>query len=305
MTKSSAKDNAVSEKNEIPFRLISLDLLDPDPNNPRTAEYTEEDPGLDELAASIGDRGVISPIMVTPIGDRYRIIAGHRRFQAATKAGLKEIPAVVQELRTPNQVLITQLVENIQRQKLSPLDLCNAIWKLKHDYKMSGVEIGRCIGRSTPWVSFILGVAESKGIARQMLEEGKVADMTAAYRITTLPEVVQNALYAQAEKTGEKITKSMVEIAKSPPAPLTLLPEARSPREEILPIDADKIADLFAGEESPRILEAERPEVYHDFGTTWIVRAQKGQLVKLLQTVGKPADTDEAMISSLRELLSA
>jgi ParB/RepB/Spo0J family partition protein len=95
-------------------RVLPLDRLDP---NPQQARQTFDPAKLDELTASVRQHGVLEPILVRPQGERYEIVAGERRFRAAQRAGLAEIPAIIQELDDAQAAYITA-VENLQREDL-------------------------------------------------------------------------------------------------------------------------------------------------------------------------------------------
>jgi ParB family chromosome partitioning protein len=96
---------------------VPVGALEPNPYQPRSVM----DPArLSELAASIKESGIVQPILVRPHGGRYQIVAGERRWRAAQAAGLATVPVVVREI-PDNRLLEVALVENIQRQELSPL----------------------------------------------------------------------------------------------------------------------------------------------------------------------------------------
>lgn len=314
-------------QNTFQAQLISIDLLDPDPDNPRTQEYTQEDPGLEELANSIMSVGIINPITVTPINGRYRILAGHRRTQASRIAGLTHMPAVIHTPESPDQALMTQLVENIQRQRLSPTDLCHAVLKLKKNFKLSGAEIGRRLGRSKTWVHFVTTIAEATGVTRKAVDEGFIPDMTAAYNFTLLPQKTQEAFYNHAKETGEKILGSAILEAKRPAEePKPYVPPAEpaerpgvynpekfaKPREVFVSINPDLEApEIKAFENFPMAkstveeFDQEGVAVYKDYGNTWVIRTPRESLVKLLELVGKKPDNDEELIKDLQALLQS
>ena len=107
-----------TERSTAPYQEIDLDRIDPNPVQPRHRFRQAE---LDELAASIGQHGIVQPILVRRRGDRYQVIAGERRLRAAQRAGLRKIPVVLREI-PDDQMLEVALVENIQRQELDPID---------------------------------------------------------------------------------------------------------------------------------------------------------------------------------------
>src|ERR1700739_4959550 len=90
-------------------RMIPIDRIDPNPNQPRQVMGD-----LSELIASIGEKGILEPLVVRPRGDRFQIVAGERRYQAAVQVGLRDVPAVIREV-DDTEVIELALIENLQR----------------------------------------------------------------------------------------------------------------------------------------------------------------------------------------------
>ena len=121
------------------LRLIPVAAIKPLPGQPRTV-FNEE--ALEQLAASIKARGLIQPILVQPQADgSYRIVAGERRWRAAQKAQLKEVPAIVREL-DQREVMALALIENLQREDLSPVEEARAYHRLSEQEGMIQIDIG-------------------------------------------------------------------------------------------------------------------------------------------------------------------
>ena len=102
-------------------RMIPIDLIDPNPNQPRQVMGD-----LSELMASIAEKGIIEPIIVRQRGSRFQIIAGERRYQAAIQVGLREIPIVIREV-DDNEIIEVALVENLQRKDLTAFEEAEAL----------------------------------------------------------------------------------------------------------------------------------------------------------------------------------
>ena len=135
-----------------PNGLASIPVADiqPLPGQPRT-HFREE--ALDELASSIAARGVIQPIIVRPLGGgRYQLVAGERRWRAAQRARLHEIPAVVRDL-DQREVMALALIENLQREDLNPLEEARAYQKLADDEGMTQAEIAKLVDKSRSHVA--------------------------------------------------------------------------------------------------------------------------------------------------------
>ena len=134
-------------KSGSPYRLLPISEIDVDPEQPRRYFDTE---ALSELAASIKEYGVLSPILVrVTAGGTYRVVAGERRLRACRLLGLDTIPAVIDtEDREEKSTLAKQLVENLQRQDLSSLERANAMGQLRDRHAWSVREIARRLGAS-------------------------------------------------------------------------------------------------------------------------------------------------------------
>ena len=124
--------------------------IEPLPGQPRT-RFDEE--SLEALASSIEARGVIQPVIVSPLGQgRYRLVAGERRWRAAQKARLHEIPALIRELDR-REVMALALIENLQREDLNPVDEARAYQKLAEDEGMTQAEIAKLVDKSRSHVA--------------------------------------------------------------------------------------------------------------------------------------------------------
>src|SRR5882724_1101305 len=112
---------------------IDIDLVEPSPYQPRK-RFREE--ALDELARSIRASGIIQPIVVRPIGNRFQLIAGERRWRAAQRAGLKKASAIVRQVSNELALEMT-LVENIQREDLNPIEAARAFERLMDEFHLT------------------------------------------------------------------------------------------------------------------------------------------------------------------------
>ncbi|HSW50157.1 MAG TPA: ParB/RepB/Spo0J family partition protein, partial [Bryobacteraceae bacterium] len=122
---------------------LAVDLIDPNPLQSRRVFQADR---LQELAQSISANGVIQPLVVRRLADRYQLVAGERRWRAAKFAGLNEVPVVVQEL-SDEQLLEVTLIENIQREDLTPLEVAHAFDRLVKDLGLSHDEIANRTGK--------------------------------------------------------------------------------------------------------------------------------------------------------------
>jgi len=123
-------------------RMVPIDLIDPNPNQPRQVMGD-----LSELMASIAEKGVIEPLILRQRGDRFQIIAGERRYQAAVQVGLRELPGVLRD-GDDNEVLEVALVENIQRKDLTPFEEAEALHGLATNCNYTHEDMARRLGKS-------------------------------------------------------------------------------------------------------------------------------------------------------------
>ncbi len=130
--------------------LLLIAAIEPHPDQPRRHF---DDAALDELAASIAARGVIQPVIVRPQGaGRYQLVAGERRWRAAQRAQLHEIPAIVRDL-TDREVMALALIENLQREDLNPIEEARAYQRLAESEGMTQAEIARMVDKSRSHVA--------------------------------------------------------------------------------------------------------------------------------------------------------
>ncbi len=157
------------------FFLCDIDKISPNPNQPRS--YFDADK-LQQLADSIGEKGVIQPLLVVRgNGNRYTLIAGERRLRAARMAGCEEVPVVVMENGTDNESLELALIENIQRHDLNPIEEANAYSRLMDEFHLTQEEVARKVGRQRSTITNVIRLLNlpqtlQDDVAQGILSEG-------------------------------------------------------------------------------------------------------------------------------------
>jgi ParB family chromosome partitioning protein len=149
---------------------VALSELEPNPYQPRLTIDPEK---LAELAASIRASGIVQPILVRRRGERYQIIAGERRWRAAEAAGLASVPVSVREVKD-EQLLELALVENVQREELSPLEEAQAFQRLQGELGLSQEEIARRVGRDRTTVANTVRLLKLPRELRELLAQGRL-----------------------------------------------------------------------------------------------------------------------------------
>ena len=152
--------------------MLSVAAIEPHPSQPRRHF---DDAALDELAASIAARGVIQPIIVRPLGQgRYQLVAGERRWRAAQRAQLHEIPALIRELGE-REVMALALIENLQRQDLNPVEEARAYHRLAEDEGLTQAEIARMVDKSRSHVANFQRLLALPEHVLMMVEDGRLS----------------------------------------------------------------------------------------------------------------------------------
>jgi len=155
------------------LRHLKISEVVPNPDQPRR-QFDEE--ALDELAASIKEHGVLQPIVVSPAGGSYHIVAGERRWRAATRAGLTKIPAIIRTLSDQHKLEIA-LIENLQRKDLNPLETATAYLKLHTQFNMTYEAIGQRVGgKAVSTIANALRLLQLPDDAKQALISGEISE---------------------------------------------------------------------------------------------------------------------------------
>jgi ParB family chromosome partitioning protein len=209
-------------------RKTPIEFLRPNPRNPRKAFPDDE---LDELAASIRERGVIQPVLARPIprvADSYEIIAGERRWRAAQRAGLHEIPIIVVEAGD-REALELAIVENVQRADLNALEEASGYQQLAADYGYAPADIARIVGKSRSHVANTIRLTQLPEHCRALLASGAIsAGHARALLAVADPDALADRIVAKGltvrdvERLGERAGQS-----------------PHKPRKPAQPVDAD------------------------------------------------------------------
>jgi ParB family chromosome partitioning protein len=149
---------------------IDIDLIEPSPYQPRT-RFREE--ALDELARSIQSSGIIQPLVVRPIGNRFQLIAGERRWRAAQRAGLTKVSAIVRQV--PDELALEMtLVENIQREDLNAIEAARAFERLMDEFQLTQESVAERTGKDRATVANSIRLLKLEPTIQDWIEEGKL-----------------------------------------------------------------------------------------------------------------------------------
>src|SRR5438477_9235219 len=150
---------------------IDIDLIEPSPYQPRT-RFREE--ALDELSRSIQASGIIQPLVVRPIGSRFQLIAGERRWRAAQRAGLRKVAAIVRQVADELALEMT-LVENIQREDLNAIEAARAFERLMDEFQLTQESVAERTGKDRTTVANAIRLLRLEPTIQEWIEEGKLS----------------------------------------------------------------------------------------------------------------------------------
>jgi len=152
-------------------REVDIDLVEPSPYQPRT-RFREE--ALDELARSIKASGIIQPLVVRPIGSRFQLIAGERRWRAAQRAGLNKVTVIVKQV--PDELALEMtLVENIQREDLNAIEAARAFERLMDEFHLTQESVAERTGKDRTTVANAVRLLKLEPTIQEWIEEGKLS----------------------------------------------------------------------------------------------------------------------------------
>lgn len=176
---------------------------------------------LEDLASSIRQQGIIQPLIVRPVGDKYEIIAGERRWRAAQLAGLTEVPVIIRHIPDEAAIAIA-LIENIQRENLNPIEEAIALQRLIDEFGMTHQQAADAVGKNRATISNLLRLLSLPEEVKNMLERGQL-EMGHARALITLPEAVQleTASLIVARQLSVRETEELVRKLQAHEIPVT------------------------------------------------------------------------------------
>lgn len=215
---------------------IDIDLIEPSPYQPRTKFHEQ---ALDELARSIKTSGIIQPLVVRPVGSKFQLIAGERRWRAAQRAGLNKVSAIVRQV--PDELALEMtLVENIQREDLNAMEAARAFERLMDEFHLTQEAVAERTGKDRATVANAIRLLKLEKQIQEWIEEGK---LTAGHgrALLAVPEQQLRMRYAHRASRGALTVRQIEKLAArrsqgkhpQPPAPPHLDPNIRKALEEL------------------------------------------------------------------------
>ena len=186
------------ERLEAAVRHLPIDLIQP---GTLQARRVFDPQGIEELAGSIRESGVVQPVVVRSLGDGYELLAGERRWRAAQQAELHEIPAIVRDDLSDDEAMVLGLIENLQRESLTPIEAATGLQFLADHYDLTHAEAAKRIGKSREYVSNYLRLLKLAEPVQKLVNE-RLLSLGHAKALAGLPSVMQPGMAMDAVSGG-------------------------------------------------------------------------------------------------------
>ena len=251
---------------------VPIEQISPNPYQPRK---TFNDASIEELSRSVREHGIIQPLVVTRTGDnKYRLIAGERRFRAAQKAGLQEVPVVVKETMADGDVLQVALIENIQREDLNPIEEAYAYHQLHEEFALTQEEISKRVGKERSTVANFLRLLKLPDAVKKLLASGQLS-MGHARAILAVDSPKKQ------EQLAERVVKRNLNVRQT-----EMLAAESSPKATEQP---EKEKDIFTRDAEEKLMRTLRSKVEIDRkrrgGVIHIRFGSEDELIRLVDEI--------------------
>ncbi len=207
-------------------REIDIDLIEPNPEQPRT-HFAEAK--LDELAASIRANGIVQPVVLRQNGSRYQIVAGERRWRAAQRAELRKVPAVIRDI-PDDKLLEIALVENIQRHELNPIEEAKAYRKLIDTVGLTQEQLSERVGKERTLIATTIRLLKLPNDVQHHIVEGELSLSHGRALLMSDDPKIQRAVAGEAVVKGLSVRETEKRVKRLTHDPSQLLPKKPSVR---------------------------------------------------------------------------
>lgn len=217
--------------------ILFLDLNEIKPNS-KQPRKSFPDEKIDELARSIEKHGIIQPIMVRSAGEGYEIVAGERRWRAARRANLKQVPCIVRELSEEQNMLIA-IIENMQREDLNPMEEAEALNQMIVNFGLTQEEVSKSVGKSRPYITNALRLLKLPAGIQEMVVQGELTNGHARAILGIKEENRQLSLAKRVLKEGLSVRETEVLANKESEGPIKKIAKARAKNREITDLEEE------------------------------------------------------------------
>ena len=191
--------------------ILYIDINDIKPNTNQPRKVFDEEK-LEDLAASIQEHGLIQPVVLRSVGAGYEIVAGERRWRAARKAGVRNIPCIVRELSDEENMLLA-IIENMQREDLNPIEEAEGINQMIETYGLTQDQVSKSVGKSRPYITNCLRLLKLPEAIQSFVSEGQLSAGHARAIVSAGNKEKQIALAEKAVKEGLSV-RQIEKLAK-------------------------------------------------------------------------------------------
>jgi ParB family chromosome partitioning protein len=237
--------------------IVPIEQISPNPFQPRK---TFNEASIEDLARSVREHGIVQPLVVNRISEnKYRLIAGERRFRAAQKAGLATVPVVIKETMTDSDTLQVALIENIQREDLNSIEEAYAYHQLHEEFGLTQEEIAKRVGKERSTVANFLRLLRLPDSVKKLLAAGQLS-MGHARAILAVDSPKKQ------EQLAERVVKRNLNVRQT-----EMLAQEASPKAAAEP---EKEKDVFTRDAEDRLTRTLRTKVEID-------RKRRGGIIHL------------------------
>ena len=250
-------------------RYIKIHDIMPNANQPRKT-FNEEK--IEELAASIREHGIIQPIVVRKKSRGYEIVAGERRWRAAIKAELSQVPCLIRNLDDEQNMLIA-IIENMQREDLNPIEEAEGLRQMTETFGMTQEQVSRSVGKSRPYITNSMRLLKLPEYIRESIADGRISAGHGRTLIAASDEDMRKSIWEKMIKEGlsvreaEKLAAGSPGAKKRKPASKRKNPDVARVEEDLKDIFGTKVCinaagkkgkieiEYYSGEELNRLIE--------------------------------------------------
>ena len=220
-------------------RYVKIHDIMPNANQPRKT-FNEEK--IEELAASIREHGIIQPIVVRKKSRGYEIVAGERRWRAAIKAELSQVPCLIRNLDDEQNMLIA-IIENMQREDLNPIEEAEGLRQMTETFGMTQEQVSRSVGKSRPYITNSMRLLKLPEYIRESIADGRISAGHGRTLIAASDEDMRRSIWEKMIKEGLSVREAE-KLAAGSPGAKKRKPASKRKNPDVVRVEED-LKDIF------------------------------------------------------------